>query len=107
MTENADRRSSHRFPLHLVVKCRWIEPHTNADRTVLSESLNISSKGLVLAPNEAFEPGQVIEASIDWPMLLDKRVPLTLIVEGEVVRKGPDHTAVRIDKYQFKTRKAG
>jgi hypothetical protein len=73
------------------------------DRIILGESLNISSKGLLFTASEAFLPGQVVEAFIDWPMLLDSRVRLTLVVEGVVVWTADDQAAMRIDRYQFRT----
>ncbi len=106
MKKVADRRNSHRFSLQLAVKCRQIAPPFTLTRNVLCETLNISSKGLVFATREAFQPGQVVQASIDWPMRLDKSVRLTLVVEGEIVRKADDHAAMRIDRYEFRTRKA-
>ena len=104
VTQIADRRSSYRFSLRLPMKCRQIEP-VSRFRPVASECLNISSKGLVFTTTEAFELGQVVEASIDWPVLLDSHVRLTLVVEGEVVRKAGGQTAIHFDKYEFKTRR--
>src|SRR5580658_5277314 len=103
MEDTADRRSSPRFSLRLAVKCRGIE-RRYPGRIVLGESLNISSTGLLFTTAEVFPPGQVLQASIDWPMLLDNRIRLTLVVEGVVVRRTDEQTAMRIDKYQFKTR---
>ena len=69
-------------------------------RIVTGECVNISSKGLLFTTPESFPPGQILEASIDWPMLLDD------CVEGVVVRRADAQTARRIDKYEFKTRAA-
>jgi hypothetical protein len=102
----AERRNHHRFSLQLAVKCRQIAPPFTLGPNVLCETLNISSKGLVFATREAFQPGQLVEASIDWPIRLNGRVGLTLVVEGEIVRKTRDHAAMRIAKYEFKTRAA-
>jgi hypothetical protein len=102
--DTADRRTNRRFSLRLAVKCRRIEPRFLLDRIIIGESLNISSKGLLFAATEAFLPGQVVEAFIDWPMLLDDHIRLTLVVEGVVVRTGEDRAAIRIEKYEFRTR---
>ena len=106
VTKIAERRSSHRFSLRLPIKCRRTEPLSRF-RTDVSEVLNISSKGLVFTTTEAFQPGQSVEASIEWPVLLDSHVRLTLVVEGEVVRKVGDQTAIRFEKHEFKTRRVG
>ncbi len=105
MENTADRRSSKRFSLRLAVKCRGIERRFPG-RIVNGECVNISSKGLLFTTPESFPPGQLLEASIDWPILLDDCVRLTLVVEGVVVRRADAQTAMRIDKYEFKTRAA-
>jgi len=92
------------YPLRLAVKCRRIEPRFTLDRVIAGESLNISSKNLLFTTTEAFLPGQVVEALIDWPMLLDNRVRLTLAVEGVVVKTTADRAAMRIERYEFRTR---
>jgi hypothetical protein len=102
----ADRRSNYRFSLQLAARCRQIGPPFTLAQNVVCETLNISSKGLLLATREAFQPGQVVEASIDWPLRLNDSVGLTLVVEGAIVRKAGDRAAMRIEKYQFRTRKA-
>jgi hypothetical protein len=101
-----DQRSSKRYALGLALRCRPIEPDFRLARILIGESLNISSKGLVFKTNETFAPGQVVEAFIDWPMLLDDCVRLTLFVEGVVVRSAGNHTAMSIEKYEFRTRGA-
>ena len=92
--------------MRLAVQCRRIDPRLTLDRLVSGESLNISSKRMLFTTTEAFLPGQVVEALIDWPMLLDQRVRLTLAVEGVVVRTAEDQAAMRIERYEFRTRGA-
>ncbi len=75
-------------------------------RFSVGESVNISRAGLLFTTTEAFLPGQVVKASIDWPVRLDHRVSLTLVVEGPIVRKTGDQAAMRIEKYEFRTRGA-
>ncbi len=104
--EGANKRSRKRYTLGLELRCRPIEPEFRLARILIGKSLNISSKGLVFTTSEAFAPGQVIEAFIDWPVLLDDCVRLTLFVEGVVVRSTGNHTAMRIEKYEFRTRGA-
>jgi len=94
------------YPLRLAVKCRRIEPRFTFHRLIAGESLHISSKNLLFTTTEAFLPGQVVEALIDWPILLDKRVRLTLAVEGVVVKTSENRAAMRIERYEFRTRGA-
>ncbi|HEY3826269.1 MAG TPA: hypothetical protein VGL82_17005 [Bryobacteraceae bacterium] len=71
----------------------------------MGESLKISSKDFVFTTPETILPGQILEVFVDWPVLLDNRIRLTLVLEGRVVSSDP-HIAMRIEKYQFKTRGA-
>jgi hypothetical protein len=102
----ADRRTGLRFSLRLPVKCRPIEPRSPPGQVIVGESLNVSSKGLLFSSATAFLPGQVVEAIIDWPIRLGNRVRLSLFVEGVVVRSVGNHTAIRIERHQFRTRSA-
>lgn len=86
------------------IKCRRIETRFGVDRVLVGESLNISSKNLLFSTTESFPVGQAVEASIDWPIRLNEQIPLTLVVEGAVVGSANNHTTMRIDRYQFRTR---
>jgi hypothetical protein len=99
-----DRRHSKRFPLHLSVRYRLI----GAERPewTVTESLNISSTGILFTKRGAVEPGQGIEACVTWPVALDKRVPLKLSLKGPAVRCEGDRIAMRFERYEFKTRAA-
>jgi hypothetical protein len=96
MRNIADRRSSQDFHLRLPIRCGRID----------CESLIISSKRLLFATPEAFQPGQRVKAFIDWPIRLDDSTRLKLVVEGPVVRKTGDRVAMRIERYEFRTRGA-
>lgn len=103
MPSAAERRRSQRFALPLTLRLRTIEPLPYVDQIISGECLNISSSGLLFTAAEVFSPGQVIEAFVDWPVLLDNRIRLTLIVEGAIVRTVRGHAAMSIDKYRFRT----
>jgi hypothetical protein len=92
------------YDLRLAVKCRRIEPRFRFEGIIVGESLKISSKHLLFTTTEALLPGQVVEACIDWPIRLDDRVHITLVVEGKVITSADDSSAMRIDRYQFRTR---
>ena len=105
MPNLSDRLVRQRYPLRLTVKCRPTESQFPWSPAVTGESLNISSTDLLFTANEAFLPGQALEAFIDWPILLDNRVHLTLVVEGVVMKSAENHAAMRIERYQFRTRR--
>jgi hypothetical protein len=45
-----------------------------------------------------------VEVSVDWPAQLNGVCPLKFVAMGRVVRSDPHQAAVRIERYQFKTR---
>ena len=101
----ADRRTNARFPCRLAVSYQALE-HPFLSGVATSETLNISSKGLLFATEEALQPGQLLQVSVDWPARLENQVPLKLVAEGRIVRNLNGQAAMRIDKYEFRTRRA-
>jgi DNA-binding NarL/FixJ family response regulator len=103
--EGADRRTNARFPCRLAVSYQALE-HPFLAGVATSETLNISSKGLLFSTEEALQPGQLLQVSVDWPARLENQVPLKLVAEGRIVRNLNGLAAMRIDKYEFRTRRA-
>jgi DNA-binding NarL/FixJ family response regulator len=100
----ADRRTNARFPCRLAVSYQALEdPSLTGHAT--SETINISSKGLLFAASHDLQPGQLLQVSVNWPARLGNEIPLQLVAEGRVVRNVDGLTAMRIDKYEFKTRR--
>jgi len=100
-----DRRVNARFPCRLAVSYQALE-HPFFSGEAVSETLNISSKGMLFATTEPLQPGQLLQVSVDWPARLENMVPLKLVAEGRIVRNTNGQAAMRIDKYEFRTRKA-
>lgn len=100
----ADRRTNARFPCRLAVSYQALE-HPFLSGVATSETLNISSKGLLFSTDEALQPGQLLQVSVDWPARLENQVPLKLVAEGRIVRNLNGQAAMRIDKYEFRTRR--
>jgi DNA-binding NarL/FixJ family response regulator len=101
----ADRRTNARFPCRLAVSYQALE-HPFFSGVATSETLNISSKGVLFATEEALQPGQLLQVSVDWPARLENQVPLKLVAEGRIVRNLNGLAAMRIDKYEFRTRRS-
>jgi DNA-binding NarL/FixJ family response regulator len=100
----ADRRTNARFPSRLAVSYQALE-HPFLSGVATGETLNISSKGLLFTTEEALQPGQLLQVSVDWPAMLDNQVPLKLVAEGRIVRNINGQAAMRIDKYEFRIRR--
>jgi len=100
----ADRRSNARFPCRMAISWRTLEqPLKTGEGT--SETLNISSKGILFATSEQFELGQLLQVSLDWPARLGNQVPLKLVAEGRVLRNSQGQAAMSIERYEFRTRR--
>ena len=101
-----ERRSNSRYPLDLRVSFRLISrasPLSGAGRTV-----NLSAAGLLVATPgvvscDEFSAGARLEINIEWPVLLDGRIPLQLFAIGLVVRRGAANFAVTFQHHQFRT----
>jgi CheY-like chemotaxis protein len=100
----AERRNNARFPCRLAVSYQTLE-HPILSGQGTSETLNISSKGILFTSNEKFHAGQLVQVSLDWPARLEKQIPLKLVAEGRIVRNSNGQTAMTIDKYEFRTRR--
>ncbi len=100
----AERRNNARFPCRLAISYQTLE-HPILSGQGTSETLNISSKGILFTSNEKFESGQLLQVSLDWPARLENQIPLKLVAEGRIVRNSNGQTAMTIDKYEFRTRR--
>lgn len=101
-----ERRSKVRYTLDLSIRFRSVSGSTlvsGAGRT-----LNLSSGGvLVFSEHVALNEiggSAVLEMSIEWPFMLDNRIPLQLFAVGRILRRGTSTFAARFDRHQFRTR---
>jgi hypothetical protein len=66
------------------------------------EVLNMSTGGLFFRSGAVLPVGELIQADLTWPFLLDSGRALELQVHGMIIRSDPAGTAVSISKYQFR-----
>jgi len=64
----------------------------------------ISSTELFFTAEHALECGMKAEIYVAWPVLLDGRARLQLILEGNITRTEGRLAALTINKYYFRTR---
>jgi len=67
-------------------------------------TLNIGSGGILFTTEDKLPLGRTVELSVSWPARLDGTCPLQFVATGRVVRSEDDRAAVRIERYEFKTR---
>ena len=64
----------------------------------------LSSTEFIFTADQPIESGMLCEISIAWPILLENRVRLQLILEATIVRVEGPVVAARISKYNYRTR---
>ena len=98
-----ERRRSARFAIETEVSWRQL---TRDARALAGQgtSINISSKGVLFTSAQKLPVGAYLHLSIAWPVELNGCTPLKLVATGRVVRTLPDCAAVRIMRYEFRTR---
>lgn len=98
-----DRRENSRFPLREEVKYKMLHPRSRP-MSGAGKTLNIGSGGILFTTEQQLPVGFTVELSVDWPAMLDGTCALKFVAVGQVIRSEQRRAAVRIDKYQFKTR---
>ena len=99
----AERRGTSRFPVREEVKYRVLQNKTDTSIGV-GKTLNIGSSGILFTTEEPLPMGRMVEISVSWPARLGGTCPLKVVALGRVVRSDEDTAAVRIERYEFKTR---
>jgi hypothetical protein len=94
--------TSARYPLALQLRYKAV----SNDVTIFGTGRTnlMSSTELIFGADQCLEEGMKAEISIAWPVLLDGRVRLQLVIEGAIARSQAGLTAVQIWKYHYRTR---
>ena len=98
-----DRRENSRFPVREEVRYRVLQSKVG-QLSGAGKTVDISSGGILFTTSERLQPGRLIEISVNWPARLDGTCALQLVATGRVVRSDKNTAAVRIERYEFKTR---
>ncbi len=103
-----ERRFKSRYPLDLTVRFR---PVSGSLFQGAGQTVNLSSGGVLVVSQYAVSQdelsvGALVEMRIEWPSLLDGRVPLQLIAVGRVVRRRAAGFAATFEQYKFRTASA-
>ena len=103
---DTDRRASLRFPLNLEVRYS-VASRRGPVETGSGCTIDMSSSGLSFTADRPLLIGQKLDLSIDWPARLDDDVQLQVVVSGVFVRTTGAVIALRIERHEFRTRRAG
>ena len=102
---SSDRRASVRVPVHLEVRYS-VAGRRGPVENRSGQTIDVSGSGLSFTADRPLPVGQKLDLSIDWPFQLDGD-QLQLIASGVVVRTSGAVTALRIERYELRTRRAG
>jgi hypothetical protein len=98
----AERRGTGRFPLREEVRYKLL--HGKVITAGAGKTLNIGSGGVLFTTEQRLPMGRMVELSVNWPARLDGICPLKFVATGRVIRSEADRAAVRIERYEFRTR---
>ena len=98
-----DRRGTGRFPLHEDVRYKVVQSKAH-NISGSGSTLNIGSGGILFTTEEKLPLGRMVELSVNWPARLDGTCPLQFVATGRVIRADANQAAVRIERYEFRTR---
>lgn len=98
-----NRRANNRFPVKEEVRYRLLQ--SNKVRLVgAGRTIDVSSGGILFTSSEPLPTGRSVEISMNWPARLDGTCPLQLVVSGRILRADATKAAMRIERYEFRTR---
>ena len=103
-TISQERRATPRFPMLQDLTYQYRDG--KATKAGAGTCVNIGSGGVLFSTTWRLPIGKTVEVSINWPALLDGSCPLKFVASGPVVRVEDGLAAIRIDKYEFRTRGA-
>lgn len=99
----ANRRATNRFPVEHEIRYCLVESRP-AGKGSVGRTLNISSGGVLFTTTKRLPHGHLVEMAIHWPARLGGNCPLQFVATGRVIRSETTHAAVRIERYEFRTR---
>lgn len=96
-----ERRKSRRYPIECPVSFRQLDSG-KASPPGRGTTLNMASRGLLLATDQRLPEGASVELAVEWPARLNSRTGLKLVIHGSVLRSEQGRLAVLIRKHEFR-----
>jgi hypothetical protein len=101
--EENGRRPRLRFPIQQDVRYQCVKG-SRILAVGLGRTLEFSSHEVRFTTQQALKQGQKMRLAVDWPALLDNSCRMKLEIFGWIVDCEPDTAAVKIERYEFRTR---
>jgi hypothetical protein len=90
------------FPLVLPLKYRVISPEAKAISGTGS-TVSLSSTDIIFEADQPLGSGVQCEISIAWPVLLESRIRLQLVLQSVITRSEYQFVMGGVSKYEFRT----
>jgi hypothetical protein len=100
-----ERRARQRFRIGQDVFCKYLSGGRLSDAGA-GKILDVSSGGVRFTTERALSVGEPLEITVKWPALVDNKCLMKLVINGRVIRSDPNSAAVKIERYEFRTRKS-
>jgi len=98
--------SAMQFPLVLPLKYRVISPKAKIMSGTGSTVL-LSSTDIIFEADQPLGAGVQCEISLAWPLLLERRIRLQLVLQSVITRSECQFVMGRVSKYEFRTQARG
>ena len=99
----AQERALERYPVSLPLRYKATSKHGPLNG--FGETRLMSSKDIIFAPGDKLKPGMKAEVAVAWPLLLDGRIRLQLVLEVTITGNQDGVAEARILTYHFRTRR--
>jgi len=101
----ADRRTAKRFAIEQEMSYKILDHRVVPPQKGAGITLDISSRGVLFETAGNLPAGKRVEIAVNWPANLESGCPLKFVAFGRLVRSGPGRAAMRIEQYEFRTRR--
>jgi len=101
-----ERRATRRFAIEQEVLYKILDHRAAVPESGVGRTVDISSRGVLFETVQRLRSGKRVEVSVNWPAQLDGGCPLKLVAVGRVVRAEETRAAMRIEQYEFRTRRS-
>jgi hypothetical protein len=105
VAEDNGRRARLRFPIHQDVRYQCVKG-SRVFAVGVGKTLEISSREIRFTTQHPLQRGQKMRLAMEWPAMLDKTCRMKLEIAGWIVDSEPGVVAVKIERYEFRTRGA-
>ena len=98
-----DRRTRERFPVKLDARYKMVD--VGGAHSGFAKTINVSRSGVLIEAEIAAAVGRRVELSLYWPVQLDGKCGLQLVVSGRVIWCNGTRIGIQTEKnHGFRTR---